>query len=145
MTAVVVIAAAVHCTPVGSSWKYTKGIYQYILKKQPQPISSYTVEVYVLWSLIRTHKISGQYLHWLPTAFNCNFIFQLNCFFDFFMLKNMPIILIKIDKFLFFPGKQRYRVFCQCIFEWDGDKTNGAVGLQSQKWKKNAVDNALGH
>ena len=26
-----------------------------------------------------------------------------------------------------FPGKQRYRAFCQCLFEYDGDKTNSAI------------------
>ena len=37
---------------------------------------------------------------------------------------------VKIDKFCSFsPGKLRYRAICQCVFDWDGDKTNSAVGL----------------
>ena len=38
-------------------------------------------------------------------------------------------------QFFFSPGKQIYRAFRPCLFEWDGDETNSAVGLQSQKWK----------
>ena len=62
-----------------------------------------------------------------------------------YILKNMPKSSNKDRTALLFSLLKRgkHKAFCTCLFEKDGDKTNSAVGLQSQKWKKRSLKCSL--